>query len=261
MKKLHAVRSKRNPPKTSDNKDYLDQFFQIYKDLCEHFILTLNNTHLDSKHDTTFGVVLYSLMLAMEVARSRLDSTAGGRLLLRSVVEMFITLKFLQFKDTPVLWERHRSYGVGQTKLAFLKNLREESIPSFIKLDELHMYSNEDAWQELTGVNLKSWGDLNLRQMSEEANIKEIYDKHYDWASGFVHGHWGVIRDTTFSICLNPLHRFHRIPDIPRLEMPSVVVDIAKLVNMMLDIVNTLYPSFKPRIKHQTEEKVEEQKK
>jgi hypothetical protein len=86
--------------------------------------------------------------------------------------------------------------------------------------------------------------------MATEAGIKDFYDKHYDWSSSYVHGNWGAVRDTVFTVCLNPLHRFHRIPFIPKLDMPSVLTDTAKIINMMLDINNQLYPGFKMRIKH-----------
>jgi hypothetical protein len=37
--------------------------------------------------------------------------------------------------------------------------------------------------------------------------------------------------------------------------MPSVLPDIAKTINVMLEVVNHLYPPFKLRIKHPQEEK------
>jgi hypothetical protein len=49
--------------------------------------------------------------------------------------------------------------------------------------------------------------------------------------------------------CLNPLHRFHRIPAPPKSYMPSILPDACKLVNRMVDDLNHLYPSFKQRLK------------
>lgn len=238
----------RKAPSYQDNSKIVVNFFEVYKKIAVHFIGTLKNTSIDSRHDASFGLVLYALVLGMEVARSRLDTTAGGRILLRSIVELFITFKFLYSKDDKILWDQHRNYGTGQSKLAFLKNVREENIPQFINLDDLHMYANEDMWQEFSEVNLKSWGNLNLRQMAEQANVKDIYDKYYDWSSGFIHGHWGVIRDTTYTTCLNPLHRLHRIPDLPKIEMSTVLVDIVAIVNEMIEILDICYPTLKVRL-------------
>jgi hypothetical protein len=58
------------------------------------------------------------------------------------------------------------------------------------------------------------------------------------------------VRDTVFTLCLNPLHRMHRIPFVPRLDMPSTIADACKLVNMLLEVLNELYPTFRTRIKH-----------
>src|SRR5690606_17416697 len=99
----------------------------------------------------------------------------------------------------------------------------------FINLKELHTYANEDLWQEYSDIGIKPWSEKNLRKMATEAGIKDFYDKHYDWSSSYVHGNWGAVRDTVFTVCLNPLHRFHRIPFIPKLDMPSVLTDTAKI--------------------------------
>jgi hypothetical protein len=140
--------------------------------------------------------------------------------------------------------------GVGQSKLALLKNLRMEDLPDFINLDDLQRYANEDIWQEFTTINLKSWAERNVRKMAEEAGVKDTYDKYYDWSSGYVHGHWGAVRDSVFTVCLNPLHRYHRIPFVPRLDMPSVLPDSARILNTMIEVVAHLYPTFKRRIRH-----------
>jgi hypothetical protein len=236
-------------PKESE---YSDQIFQVYHQLAKHFIESATNTNLDPRRDTCFGIVLYSLCLATELSESTspLSRRSEGRIILRTIVENFITLKYLEYKDNPTIWVQFRTYGVGKSKMAFLKNLQQEDIPSFINLQDLHNYANEDMWQEFGDINIKSWTDKNLRQMAQQAGIKDFYDKHYDWSSGYVHGNWSAIRDTIFTTCLNPLHRFHRIPFVPRLDMPDVIPDIAKTINVMLEIVNRFYPSFKLRIKH-----------
>lgn len=241
--------SKPEPPKTSE---YFEQFYDIYHQLAEYFIESAENTGLDAKRDTCFGIILYSLYLAVGLASSTipLSLRAEGRIILRTIVENFITLKYLEYKDNPTIWIQFRTYGVGKSKMAFLKNLQQEDLPNFINLHDLHNYANEDMWQEFGDIDIKSWTDKNLRQMSQEAGIKDFYDKHYDWSSGYVHGNWSAIRDAIFTTCLNPLHRFHRIPFVPRLDMPDVIPDIAKTINIMLEIVNRFYPSFKPRIKH-----------
>ena len=93
-----------------------------------------------------------------------------------------------------------------------------------------------------------AWDNKNLRKMSQEADAKDIYDKYYDWPSGYVHSNWAAVRDSTFELCLNPLHRFHRIATVPRLDMSDALVDVEPLVNMLLDDINKLYPNFTERL-------------
>jgi hypothetical protein len=240
---------KPEPPKKSE---YFDQIYNIYRELAEHFIASAENTNLDAKRDACFGIVLYSLFLTSELAFSAvpLAFRAEGRIILRTIVENFITLKYLEHKDDPSEWMKFRTYGTGKSKMVFLKNIQTEDVPNFINLQDLYTYSNEDMWQEFSDIGITTWTDKNLRRMAEEVGIKDIYDNYYDWSSGYVHGNWSAIRDTIFTICLNPLHRYHRIPFLPKFDMPSVLPDIVKITNMMLEVVNRFYPSFKLRIKH-----------
>lgn len=227
---------------------YRDQFLEALRALSEHFIATLANTNVDAKRDSAFGLAMYSITLCLGLIQ--VHQRAEGRIMLRTIVEAYITLRFLAHQDNPTIWAQFRSYGNGQAKLAFLKNLRADDLPSFVSLDDLEAYASEDLWQEFVDIDLKSWSERNLRSMAEEVGIKDLYDKYYDWSSGFVHGNWASIRDTLFTTCLNPLHRFHRIPFIPRFDMPSTLPDAAKLVNSSLDVIGQLFPPFKLRVKH-----------
>jgi hypothetical protein len=48
---------------------------------------------------------------------------------------------------------------------------------------------------------------------------------------------------------MNPLHRFHLIPDAPKPFLKSHVPEMCKITNQVLDDLNALYPSFKPRLR------------
>ena len=177
---------------------------------------------------------------------------ASGRILLRTIAECLITLTYLRVRDNPTLWRQFRNYGVGQTGLAFLKTSGLDDVPDYLDMAKLEVLANEDTWLEYQDIDFGAWANKNLRAMSEEVGVKDVYDTYYDWPSGFVHGNWGSIRDAAFTTCLNPLHRFHRVPR-PLQPMPSVLVDCCKLCNRMLDELNSLYPGFPTRIRwHKT---------
>jgi hypothetical protein len=109
--------------------------------------------------------------------------------------------------------------------------------------------ANEDMWMEFEDIQLGNWANLDLRRMAKDGGVKDVYDKYYDWASGYTHGHWIGVRDTVFVNCLNPLHRFHRVPGPPIVKMPTILYDGCSLINRMLDTINSMYPSFKERLK------------
>jgi hypothetical protein len=157
-------------------------------------------------------------------------------------------LAFLQKKDDPTIWLQYRNYGSGQARLSLLKILEQPESPSFTSRDLLESLANEDVWHEFLDIKLGAWADKNLRRMSEEAGVKEVYDKYYDGLSGYVHGNWSAVRHAVFGICLNPLHRFHRLPLPPRTLTHDAVPDIVKVANLALDRLAALYPPFKPRL-------------
>lgn len=226
-----------------------DEALSIMQEVDKHFHATIITTAPDPRHDGAFGLVLYSLTLLFNSAISYSHNLVEGRIILRSIMEAFVTLHYLSVKDDKKLWLQYRSYGSGQVKLAFLKNLREKDVPEFVDLALMEHLANEDMWMEFQDIELGNWADLNLRKMAEAGGIKNVYDKYYDWSSGYAHGQWICVRETVFVNCLNSLHRFHRIPAPPKSDMPSILPDACKLVNRMLDDLNHLYPSFKPRLK------------
>ena len=78
--------------------------------------------------------------------------------------------------------------------------------------------------------------------MSEDSGTKGDYDRFYGWASGYVHGQWGALRDTGLTHCMNPLHRFHRVPLPWHRMMSDSLTDAVGLVNSILDTVERAYP-------------------
>ena len=225
----------------------LDELTELSIGLADHADDVAPHTGIDPRRDAAFGLPLFAISLTIEAACAPTHTLAGGRILLRAVTEAAITLSYLSTKDDDSIWKQYRNYGSGQAKLAFLKAVREDDVPSFIDLDDLHDLANDDTWMEFLDINLASWEKLNLRQMATQAGRKDIYDRYYSWSSGYTHGHWTAVRDTVFTTCMNPLHRFHRVL-APTRQMPSTLDDCCKLINLMLDELNKLYPSFKDRV-------------
>ena len=247
FQKTECRLGKPDNPVPEDRKALANELETTIDQVIDYFLSETSNSSIDARMDASFGIALYSLTLTYELAYSPGQIFSSGRILLRTIAECFITLAFLSAKDDPTIWEQYRNYGTGQTILAFLKASVFDDIPDYIDIKKLEMLANEDAWMETRDINLGAWTNKNLRSMSEEAGVKAVYDTYYDWPSGFVHGNWGSVRDSVFTTCLNPLHRFHRVP-CPMRPMPSVLNDCCTLCNQILDTLNVLYPVFNTRI-------------
>jgi hypothetical protein len=246
-----CIGARRRAPEFVATEKLSKSISDLYGEVAGRFFEVQTHTDLDARADAIFGLTLYSLYLGSTVLHQGAETRVEGRWGIRTLTECFITLVYLMRRDDPGLWRAYREYGSGQAKLAFLKlyELDDADLPSHVSQDELERLANEDIWQEYTNVDLGQWAGTDLRRMSTDAGVKDIYDKYYGWPSGFVHGHWGAVRDTVFDLCLNPLHRFHRIPAPPRLSMGSVAPDAVKLLNLVLDRFAEAYPPFRGRLR------------
>lgn len=208
--------------------------------LTRSFYDTLQTSAVDAKHDATFGFVFYSLQILIDAFNRNVGNYLIGRIILRTLVENYITLAYLIKNDNDELWQEYRAYGAGQAKLVSLKSENYENIPSFISLEEVNRICNEDMLEEFLDIDLGHWANLNLRQMSIKSETKDTYDKYYDWTSGYAHGNWGAVRNSVYATDFNPLHRLMRIP-IPTRNYNNVIPDMIEIINLQLKLLTEHY--------------------
>lgn len=227
----------------------LQQVDKVAEDLADHFIATTASTILDAKHEAIFGIANYGLAILREMLRIGASTSILARLGLRSLLEMWITLAYLQKKNSDALWLEYRAYGTGQTKLAFLKlDDTDAQEVGFVDADELNAIANEDRSVEFVPINLGHWDGTNLRKMSEQADVKPAYDSYYPWTSAYLHANWGAVRAVGFDLCLNALHRAHRILRSEATPQNDVLSDATELVDQLLGVVDSAYPGFASRV-------------
>ena len=221
---------------------------RVRAELVAHADASVSTTDVDARYDTVFGFGAYCLDLAGELLRNDVGSQILGRIGLRALLECHITLAYLAHRDDPEVWLAYRQYGSGQAKLAFLKADTDVIEPEFLDRRVLHMIANEDRWQEFLPINLGHWEKTNLRVMSEKTAVKDIYDRYYPWTSAFVHGNWAAVRNVEFDMCANPLHRLHRLLREAPAPLDHIARDACILADLVLSIVDQLYPTFSGRI-------------
>lgn len=221
---------------------------EVYSKLVQHNIDTCSYTGIDARHDTAFGMGFYTLSIVRELLAVGNSNAIIGRLGLRALLECFITLAYLNYKNKPDLWKSHRVFGAGQAKLSSLKLEELKSEKCFADVEVLKQIANEDIWEEFLSINVGHWEDSNLRREAVEASVKAEYDRYYGWASAFAHAHWGAVRETVFETCGNPLHRLHRVPRPYRKRLPDVIPDACEIADKVLGLISTLYPQFPYRL-------------
>ena len=238
--------TRRAPEKIEISTVTIKRVAEIRGLLCSHWEQTHTTTGIDAKHDGVFGMALYALRILEELMGVGVGSSILGRLGIRTILEVHINLHYLLKSNSEALWKKWRTYGAGQAKLNALKFDEGLAPPKYIAVDSIEQIAGEDIWEEFLSINLASWSGADLRKLSEHADLKPVYDKHYSWTSGYAHGTWGPIRETCFQTCGNPLHRLHRYPE--NRSLVDVVDDAATLVDEILNDLNSAYPPFLQRL-------------
>ncbi len=234
----------------ADRKENNDDIIELRKKIIDHFFEYLKDTKISPRFEAIFGIILYSTTLLIEIHFYRISLAISGRIVLRTLLELLISFKYLLLseKTNPEIWNSYRGYGTGQLKLTLLKLEELKVQPNSIITEIIDNLANEDQWIEFSTIDLGQWDSTNLRDMSEKTGLKDLYDTYYNYTSGFIHGNWGAIRESIYQGCYNPLHRLHRLPiyDLPL--MPNVMEDSKMIFNMILDIFEKEYPNFPTRL-------------
>jgi hypothetical protein len=156
------------------------------------------------------------------------NSELGG-LVLRAMAESTIALGWLIRKGTPEDRQQFWLYGLGQEKLAldhlaalplagqFLPRRRERDIAA------RHEWLESQRANQLLPVDLSNWTTLSVRQLAEQGGMIDTYNNVYAPMSAHVHGSWNAIGRTCMRYCMNPLHRFHMIPDVEEISIDLTV--------------------------------------
>jgi len=222
---------------------------EVREALARHERSSLATTAVDAKHDAAFGFGAYSLAVLEELLSMGNSTSILGRIGLRTLLESYVTLSYLKVRDDSNLWVAYRQYGAAQAKLAFLKlDDPGGTAPVSIDVEILRELADEDRWLEFVSIDLGHWAAKDLRRLSDEAGVKQDYDRFYPRTSAFTHCNWAAARNSCFDLCINPLHRMHRVLRSDTADLGDVVDDACELVDKILGVVDGLYPGFTARV-------------
>lgn len=138
-----------------------------------------------------------------------------GGIALRCLTDTAITLNYLIICGTQEEFQSFIDYGKGRQKLQMMhlqdnyegtKSLKNESV------EDLANAVGGGLLTELAEVNLANWTKKGARELAQVVGLEKWYRLIYDPTSAEVHGMWHSIQDTNMTLCLQPLHRGHKIP-------------------------------------------------
>ena len=232
--------------KFDDNQDDYKEFISGCKKVLEYVLFSnQDKSFSEDKFDVIIGSTNYALKVFVEITGNSLGNKILGRHGLRTIIEVYIMLKYLLKKESinPRIWEEYKLYGISKYKLILLKS-REAHLDktSHFVPPIAEALVNEIKWEEFIDVDLKYFDKQGIREKSIEVDEKELYDLFYDYDSNFSHGLWGSIRESSMLHCDNATHQYHSIPDIHLNQMlPDVKSDNYAIIKKIFLIISTIY--------------------
>lgn len=233
--------------KFTQHKEELVESFLDTKKVIEN-IIVLNKSKLleDAKFNVLIGSMIYILKIADEVLNKELENAILGRHALRTILEVYIMMKYLVLKekDRNNIFEDYQVYGVGKYKHILLR-VRESSIineQSHIVVPLLESIVNEPMWEEFMNIDVRFFDQQNIKKKFEEVNEKELYETYYEYGTNYAHGFWGAVRESSLLFCDNPLHKYHSVPDIYfKQKLTSVAFDIDRILKLYIQLLSKTY--------------------
>ena len=135
--------------------------------------------------------------------------------MLRCIGETAIIYFYLISKGTEEEILNFRDYSIGKEKILMLHMQDNLSQKRTVEGESIHDLSDGiggDFVSEMQKIDLKGWTKKNIRDLSVEVGLENIYRWVVDPSSGEIHGSWSSIKKSNLVVCSQILHRFHRVP-------------------------------------------------
>ncbi|MFO8050213.1 MAG: DUF5677 domain-containing protein [Thermoplasmatota archaeon] len=214
-----------------ENTKVMDEYFN---EVIEQYVIDIYDP---SKDEVILGLFSRIIRLYKIINLSPdLWAIDISRILLRCISDTLITYCYLIMKNENELYSNFIEYGKGKEKLLLL-HLQDThpsgDTPLGEKIETLAASLGGGMSPEFINVNIGDWIDKSIRTMAQETDLMEIYRLIYDPTSSDIHGTWTSVKNVNLTYCYNPLHRFHRLPQVnppPLFLNPTIIASKLILV-------------------------------
>lgn len=207
-------------------------------------LIKSNEIGYDDKKDVIVGNIIYIYKQIKSLLDNNLCDSIISRLVLRTIIEMYVNLKYLSINSIkePKIWESYKDYGSGKYKLIY-KKIEEGSVSkencTHFNHKLLKIFANENKSEEFLKVKFGMFADKKIRQKFIDVGEKELYDTYYDYDTCFTHGYWSAIRESSLLFCDNVCHNYHCVADIEcEQKLIPAYNDLSYIVNKIIVLIN-----------------------
>ncbi|WP_157874345.1 DUF5677 domain-containing protein [Streptomyces sp. AcH 505] len=232
----------------------LDQVNELWNEFMEIAFSNGVSLYRPAQHEVVCALAVRAIRGVYAMTQSPLLwGGEHGSAILRSLAETEILIAWLDHKNELELYERFIAYGQGKQKLmrAHIEEAMSEqggkenpnlsALASF--LDDRIGGQGAEMMLEVSVHPSFAGGSVNTRSMAEDVGMQDLYSRVFQPLSASVHGEWSALDNYVVDRCMNPLHRFHRIPVqylTPILSQGTLTAAISSLKRVIDAATNSL---------------------
>lgn len=213
------------------------------------------NIYDPSKDEVILGLFSRAIrMYSVLLNNSQLWAIDMSNILLRCLTDTIFILCYILKQNDDEIYQKFIDYGKGKEKLLLLHiqdNYPDALTTGVEEIEKLDLELGDPFFIEFLNVNFGNWIDKSARDMAFECGFEMEYRLIYNPTSEDVHGSWFSIRKANLTRCINPLHRFHRLPqkNPPPLFLNPLILG-TQLVEKMIEFCIKYYnfPKFKENL-------------
>lgn len=228
------------------DKIKMDNFYNDVTLELHNLIASNFEKKCEDKFIVISGLFTYAVKILKDVCTNNLHNTISSRILLRTIMDIFVNIKYLLLleSDKPNVWKDYQDYGLGKFKLIYKKAEEKYNIgeDSHLTPKLLEAIVNDSFDEETMDIDLGYFDKASIIKKFEDVGEKELYDTLYDYDVSYSHAHWGAIRESSMLKCDNVLHQLHIFPDenFEQISKSSEADYISIFFKMML-VISTQY--------------------